>query len=433
MATDIDIINRDIDYCERCRCQFCTEHCASYQVSKRLPWSARGRLDIARYLRDGDMEFNEEVRDAVYTCQLCKRCYENCSAVLPDHRRIDVAEAMVFFRNEIVTKHPELEPDVFREMCNNMKSCGAMVSTSAKEKVAWVKDLGLKEGGERIFYASCMNPLMGYFEMALKSSEKFGMSMSGMIKAEKGMRKLKLDKVFRGIANSALHSNDVYIETLRKSVKILQKLGIDVGYLPDEPCCGAALHTYGHLDDFRAHAENTYRTLKGKGVKEVVMINPICQGVLETVYPEFVDGWDIKCRSVMDIVAEQIQERKISLALDEEQTVTYHDPCYSARYLNQVEAPRTILNNIKNLDFAEPENHGKQTNCCGGGGPEVKYSELSMTMAKNRAAELLDTGAEKIVTTCPICVVMLRLGVKETGQTAEVIDISDLIFQALSI
>lgn len=431
MPTDIEIVNRDIDYCERCRCQFCTEYCASYQVLKHMPWSARGRMDIARYIRNEELDYNEEVRDAIYTCQLCKRCYEHCSAVLPDQKRIDVAEAMVFFRNEIVTKHPELEPKVFSEMCNTMKSCGAMVATSPKEKVAWAKDLGLKEGGERIFYASCMNPLMGYFEMALKSSEKYGMSMKNLMKAEKGMRTFKLDKVFRGIADTAFHSNDVYIETLRKSVKILQKIGVDVGYLPDEPCCGAALHTYGHLDDFKEHAEKTFKTLKEKGVKEVVMINPICQGIMATVYPEFVDGWDIKCLSVIDIVAEKVKNQEITLALENEQTVTYHDPCYATRYLDQLEASRDILNNIKNMAFIEPQYSGKRTNCCGGGGAEVKYSELSMTMAKNRSKELLDTGANKIVTSCPICVVMLRLGVKEIDKTAEVIDISDLIFQSL--
>jgi len=431
MTIDENVINRDIDYCERCRCHFCTEHCASYQVSKRVPWSARGRMDIARYLRDGDVEYDEEVRDAIYTCQLCKRCYENCSAVLPEHARIDIADAMVYLRNEIVTKHPELEPDVFRDMCETMKNDGAMVNATTKEKLAWVKGLGLKEGGERVFYASCMNPLMGYFEMALKSSEKFGMSMSGMMKANKGLQKLKLDKALRGIAGAALGSNEPYNETLKNSVRILQKLGVEVGYLPEEPCCGTALHTYGHLDDFRAHAQNTYRALKEKGVKEIIMINPICQGILQTVYPEFVEGWDIKCRSVIDVVAEQIKENKISLALKDELTVTYHDPCYSARYMNQVEEPRVILNNIKNLKFVEPENHGKQTNCCGGGGPEVKYSDLSNTMAKNRAVELMDTGAEKIVTTCPVCVVMLRLGVKDAGKKTEVLDMSDLVLQAL--
>lgn len=431
MAKDIDTINRDIDYCERCRCQFCTEYCASYQVTKRLPWSARGRLDIARYLRDGEMEFDEQVRDAVYTCQLCKRCYEHCSAVLPDHKRIDVAEMMVFFRNEIVTKHPGLEPDVFRDMCENMKTCGAIVATSAKEKAAWAKDLGLLEGGERIFYASCMNPLMGYFEMALKTSEKIGMSMKGLIKAEKGIRKLKLDKVLRGIANSALHSNDIYLETLRNSVKILQKLDINVGYLSDEPCCGAALHTYGHLGDFKEHAKKTFQALKEKGIREVIMINPICQGIMATVYPNFVDGWDIQCLSFLDIVAEKVKQQEIRLALGEELTVTYHDPCYGTRYLDQVTASREILKNIENLNFVEPEYHGKKTNCCGGGGPEVKYSELSMTMAKNRAVELLETGADKIITACPVCVVMLRLGVKEAGKKAEVLDLSDLICRAL--
>ncbi len=433
MALDTEVIAQDIEYCERCRCHFCTEYCASYQVSKWLPWSARGRMDISRYLNEGSLIFDENVRDAIYTCQLCRRCSEHCSAVLPNDRKIDVAETMVLMRNEIVTKHPELEPDVFREMCANMKECGAMVATTPKEKTAWVKGLDLREGGERIFFASCMNPLMGYFAMALESAQKYKMSMTGLLKAEKGMRKLKLDKVFRSIADTALKSNEGYVQTLRSSVKILQKLGLEVGYLADEPCCGAALHTYGHLDDFQAHSQKTWATLKQQGVREIIMINPICQGIMASVYPQFVEGWDITCRHLWEVVAEKIQSQDISLESPQERTVTFHDPCYAARYVNQIEPPRVILNNTRNIRFVEAEYHGRFTNCCGGGGAEVKYSELTTKMATNRVKELLETGADTIVTSCPICVVMLKLGVKEAGLKAEVMDIAEFIASGLQI
>jgi Fe-S oxidoreductase len=76
---------------------------------------------------------------------------------------------------------------------------------------------------------------------------------------------------------------------------------------------------------------------------------------------------------------------------------------------------------------------GEWATCCGGGGGfEAVFPELSHLLAVNRARELLETGAEMIVTHCPGCILQLKAGLKELKKdNVEVIDLAQVIAAAI--
>jgi len=101
-----------------------------------------------------------------------------------------------------------------------------------------------------------------------------------------------------------------------------------------------------------------------------------------------------------------------------------------------VEEPRQILRAIKGVEFVEPEwTKGEWATCCGGGGGfEAVFPELSQILAVNRARELLETGAEIIVTHCPGCIMQLKSGLKELkADGVEVLDLAQVVAMSMEV
>ncbi len=69
--------------------------------------------------------------------------------------------------------------------------------------------------------------------------------------------------------------------------------------------------------------------------------------------------------------------------------------------------------------------------CCGaGGGYKSQYNDFAINIAAERVKEAVDTGAERILTTCPFCVLNLQQGAKKIGANIKVMDLSELLVEA---
>jgi Fe-S oxidoreductase len=69
--------------------------------------------------------------------------------------------------------------------------------------------------------------------------------------------------------------------------------------------------------------------------------------------------------------------------------------------------------------------------CCGaGGGYKSQYNEFATNIAAKRIKEAVSTGAERIITTCPFCVLNLQQGAKQIGADIKVMDLAELLVEA---
>ena len=69
--------------------------------------------------------------------------------------------------------------------------------------------------------------------------------------------------------------------------------------------------------------------------------------------------------------------------------------------------------------------------CCGGGGARMWNEEFDgqVKMSEIRVAEAVQTGADLLITACPLCLIMLNDACKTTGHqdALEVVDLNELV------
>ncbi|MDD5127654.1 MAG: (Fe-S)-binding protein [Dehalococcoidales bacterium] len=327
-----------------------------------------------------------------------------------------------------------LVPPGIQYIADNIKSKDNILGASKKQGAKWAEGLKLPNRAETIFFAGCgyqyseeLESLMGLIRGMDKSAvgSDLPMRLAGF------QKKLGIDLagIYRKVTVKGADSED---SPLVAAVNVLNRLGVQFGYLgEDEPCCGALLHYAGLEKEFAANAQKTYHQLKSLGVKRIIGMVPSCTYALRDLLPKAVAGYDIEVKHFVQVVLENITGRE--LKFPREAKVTYHDPCQLGRCLGLIDEPRRILKAIKGVELVEPEfAKGEWSTCCGGGGGfEAVFPELSQQLATNRARELAVTGAQIIVTHCPGCIMQLKTGLKELKSDIEVLDLAQVVAMAI--
>jgi hypothetical protein len=327
-----------------------------------------------------------------------------------------IPPGLAYLADNITTKHNVL---------GDSKGAGAK----------WAKDLNLSKEAETVFFAGCgyqytkkLDSLMSLIRGMDKSvvGAELPMAMAGF------QKKLGVD--LAGVYGKLMaRGGESEAQPLEDAVKVLRSLGVQFGYLgEEEPCCGALLHYIGLQSDFARNAQGVYQKLKSRGVKRIIGIVPSCTYALRSLIPRHVDGYDLEVKHFVEVVLENIGSKE--MRFPREVKVTYHDPCQMSRYLGLTDAPRQILKAIKGLELVEPEwTKGEWSTCCGGGGGfEAVFPELSQVLAVNRTRELVETGAQAIVTHCPGCIMQLKGGLKELkNDEVEVLDLAQVVAIAI--
>jgi len=331
----------------------------------------------------------------------------------------------------------ELIPPGLTYLADNIASKDNILGTSKGAGAKWAKELHLPKEMETIFFAGCgyqynseLESLMSLIRKIDKSavSTELTMSLAGF------QKKLGIDA--SGIYRKVMaRGSGADAQPLRDAVKVLDSLGVKFGYLADEePCCGGLLYFIGLHKEFAKHAQEVYARLKSRGIKRIIGIVPSCTYTLRNLIPDSIDGHDLEVKHFCEVVSEGISS--LELRYPREVKVTYHDPCQLVRYLGLVEEPRQILRAIKGIELVETEwTKGEWATCCGGGGGfEAVFPELSQILAVNRAKELIETGAEIIVTHCPGCIMQLKAGLKELkAGGVEVLDLAQIVAMAMGV
>jgi heterodisulfide reductase subunit B len=329
----------------------------------------------------------------------------------------------------------ELVPPGLVYLADNITTRQNILGVTKQQSARWAQGLDLPRRGETVFFAGCGYQFSPQLEVLMSLSRRVDRSVIG---AELPMRFARFQKKMGlnlpGIYGNVLsHGFDADVKPLEAAIRVLRFLGVEPAYLAEEePCCGAPLYQAGLQDRFAKNARQAYRKLKGAGVKHVIGIVPYCTHAVSQLFPRFVKGYNLEVRHFIEVVAEKMGSRKFRFP--RRVRVTYHDPCQLVRFLDLVEEPRRILGSIGNIELVEPEwTRGEFATCCGGGGGfEAVFPELSQMLGANRARELLETGAEIIVTHCPGCVMQLQEGLREIkAENVEVLDLAEVLAMAI--
>ncbi|HVN43519.1 MAG TPA: (Fe-S)-binding protein [Steroidobacteraceae bacterium] len=377
---DLPFKNR-LDFSACLWCGRCHEACPAAQTGKPLS-PKKIMLTCAEYQEQGKVDdaslLDTLGMDALFSCTTCAACVEQCPVTN------NPAETIVHFRRKLVMERSEM-PEVMASANRNLESRShPFVGTSANRD-DWRRDL------EVPFFEP------GQTEYLLW----IGCSVAFEERAQ---------------------------QVARAMVKILNAAGVSWGILEESRCTGDPAKMMGNELLFVELAQANIEEFQELKVGQVITMCAHCFNSFDRYYPELGATWKTIPHSVL--IDQLIREGRLTVKRDETQKITFHDPCYHARHNDLVEETRGVVAALGEL--VEMPRNRKDSFCCGGGGGNYWSREGGTARIGDvRAAEALATGADKIATSCPFCLLMLSSGAAKHTEQRKVFDVAELVVAAL--
>ena len=205
-------------------------------------------------------------------------------------------------------------------------------------------------------------------------------------------------------------------------VEVLRYLNISFGVLKQEKCNGDPARRLGNDYLFGELAQFNLEQIREAGAKKMVSICPHCVRTMGTDWKEH--GEVVPIEHHTELMA-RFQDR-LPAGDGHKQNVVFHDACYLGRYRGVYDQPREVIARFGQV--VDPPRARERGFCCGGGGGLMFLGEeTGKRVNRERAEELIATGASVVAAACPFCNSMLRDGLAAASQTPpELLDVAQI-------
>ncbi|MFK0177504.1 (Fe-S)-binding protein [Streptomyces xanthochromogenes] len=196
----------------------------------------------------------------------------------------------------------------------------------------------------------------------------------------------------------------VYPATGIATVKLLERLGVEVDFPAGQTCCGQPQFNTGYRHETEPLVRRTGRVFEG--YDHVVTPSGSCAAMIRDNYPRIGRraaaegrGGELAevARSLVPRVYELTEFLVDVLGVTDvgayfPHTVTYHPSCHGLRLLGLGDRPRRLLEAVKGLELRELPGAEE---CCGFGGTfAVKNPDVSAAMGTDKVRNASATGAD---------------------------------------
>jgi L-lactate dehydrogenase complex protein LldE len=215
------------------------------------------------------------------------------------------------------------------------------------------------------------------------------------------------------------------------TIRLLERLGAEVVVPPAQTCCGQPAYNNGDFETARAIARQVIAAFDG--FEHVVVPSGSCAGMLIKHYPGLFRDEPETLAPAQDLAA---RTRELSAFLAEsggDQAIdahfsgkaAMHDSCSSRRELGIHAAPRALLKKLAGVESVELQ---EAETCCGFGGTFcVKYPDISARMVSDKAAAVIASGAEVLVSGDLGCLMNIAGRLKRMDSTVRVYHLAELL------
>ena len=210
-----------------------------------------------------------------------------------------------------------------------------------------------------------------------------------------------------------------------------------------EPCCGDIARRVGEDGLFEKQMDDCVELFRHYEIHDVVTSSPHCFHTFRNEYPAFQalkpsdEQVEFRIRHYTQLLRELVASGSLKFERPLNVKVTYHDPCYLGRHNQVFDAPREVIGAIPGVQMVEMAHNRANSLCCGGGGDRIWQEDLDadVKMSEIRIREAEATGAEILITACPLCLIMLEDARKTTGleDSLRVVDLNELVAMALGL
>jgi Fe-S oxidoreductase/nitrate reductase gamma subunit len=367
---------RLLDFSTCLWCGRCQEVCPATQTEKGL--TPKGvMVTLAEWLQAGkisDQGLIDTVgMETVFECRTCAACVETCPAM------VNPLKAIWNMRQNLMMECGEM-PVQMLQAYRNMEALRHPFSSSASS-TDWARGLDVPpfeaQKTEYLLWVGC-----------------------------------------------AVTYEDRAQQVGRAMVNILNHAGLSYGIIAAARCTGDPAKQMGDDYLFSQLANANIALFNGLGVNKIITLCPHCYNSFNTYYPPL--GGDFQVISHVSLIRDLIHAGKIKPSAGS-QKIAYHDPCYLGRHNNLFNDPREVIDSIGNI-VELPRSHNNSF-CCGAGGGNYWNEESGQRINTARAQEAFESGADKIVSACPFCLLMLTDGLKMFTDKNMVVDVVELLEQ----
>jgi heterodisulfide reductase subunit D len=371
-------------------CGFCREAKSSCPIFKETRWeknTARGKLHLARALLDGKLskkEVSPALTEAVLNCTLCGACEEVCQNHIP---LVRTWEALRGF----VQDNWPLKVSKFVESLVQSKNIFSL--DNEEERMLWdmddIAENRVNKPASLAYFVGCVTSFSG----------RMG-------------------------------------HVAERMTEVLMELGLDFTVLGGkEWCCGDPLLLLGLRDEAIAFAKHNIRTLRNLGVKEVITTCSGCYKTLGLEYNTLLgENLGIKVFHHSQFLKKLIDEKQLSFKKSIEKKVAFKDPCELGRLAGIYNAPREVISALPGAELVELPFNRHEARCCGAGGVfKVIDPEMVISLGDRMAQEIVDSQADIVANGCPTCYDNISLAARRGGHNYRVVDLIELVHEALNL
>ncbi|MFF8289814.1 (Fe-S)-binding protein [Streptomyces sp. NPDC016309] len=214
----------------------------------------------------------------------------------------------------------------------------------------------------------------------------------------------------------------VYPSTGIATVRLLERLGVEVDFPAAQTCCGQPQYNTGYRPEARRLARRTAGAFEGHTY--VVTPSASCAAMVRDHYARLGEP-DLAPRTyeLTEFLVDVLGVTDVGAYFPHR--VTYHPSCHGLRLLGLGDRPRRLLEAVRGLELVELPGAEE---CCGFGGTfAVKNPAVSVAMGRDKVRHAVGTGADVLCGGDNSCLMHIDGVLRREGERMRALHIAEIL------
>ena len=408
-----------IDSCVHCG--FCLSTCPSYRVLGKEMDSPRGRIYLMDAINEGEIALNTATVEHFDSCLGCLACVSTCPSGVQYDKLISAT------RHQVERNYNRSLPDkLVRQLIFSLFPNPDLLRILLFPLLVYQK-LGISKVLQATGLIKVISPRLAAMESILPeiTLKSFQDNLPDIIPA-KGEKRYRVG-VILGCVQRLFFSG-----VNEATVRVLTANGCEVVIPKSQGCCAALPEHQGQTEQAKVLARQMIDSFADTHVDFVIINAAGCGHTLKEYghiladdpeYAEKAKVFAAKVKDSQEFLANVGLTAKLSPLTDKNLTLVYQDACHLLHGQKISVQPRQLLKQIPGVTLKEPIDAAL---CCGSAGVyNMLQPEVAEELGKQKAENLINTGADLIASPNPGC--SLQISKYLQGKTISVMHPMELL------